>query len=89
MASGVYIATRWAVNAMTKKLVTYVYAERVAALSAIATREDRRISAVDEDAIKEFLAAEQFDDASGRNHVMRAYLQSTRSYSSLYQALAR
>ena len=46
-------------NAMKKKLVTYVDAELVAALSAIATREDRRISAVDEDAIKEFLAAEQ------------------------------
>ena len=74
---------------MKKKLVTYLDAELVAALSAIATREDRRISAVDKDAIKEFLAAEQFGDASGRNHVMRAYLQSTRSYSSLYQALAR
>jgi len=89
MAGGVYIAIRWAVNAMTKKLVTYVDAERVAALSAIATREDRRIPAVEEDAVTGFLAAEQFGDASGRNHVMRAYLRSTRSYSSLYQALAR
>lgn len=89
MASGVYIAIRWAVNVMKKKLVTYVEAELVAALSAIAKREGRQISAVVEDAVNGFLAAEQFGDASGRNHVMPAYLRSARSYSSLYQVLAR
>ena len=89
MVSGVYFAIRWAVNVMKKKFVTYVDAELVAALSAIATREGRRISAVEEHAVRGLLAAEQFGDARGRNHVVRAYLRSTRSYSSLYKALAR
>lgn len=89
MVSGVYFAIRWAVNVMKKKLVTYADEELVAALSAIAPREGRRISAVEEDAVKWFLAAPQFGNASDRNHVMRAYPRSARSYSSLHQALAR
>lgn len=85
MASGVYIAIRWAVNAMRKKLVTYVDAELVAALSAIATRDDRRIPAVEEDAVKGFLAAKQVRTASKR----RAYLRGAQGYPSLYKALGR
>ena len=47
MVSGVYFAIRWAMNVMKKKLVTYVDAELVVALSALAKREGRQISAVD------------------------------------------
>ncbi len=89
MVSGVYFAIRWAVNVMKKKLVTYVDAELVVALSALAKREGRQILAVLGDAIKGFLAAPQFGAASGCKHAMRAYLRSTCSYSSLYLALVR
>ena len=64
---------------MKEKLVTCVDAELVAALSAIATREDRRIPAVEEDAVKGFLAAKQVGTASKR----RAYLRSAQRYPGL------
>ena len=76
-------------NVIKKKLVTCVDAELLSALRALAKTEGRQIQAVVEDALRDHLVAKQHGAASGRNHVMRAYLQSTRSYSSLYQALAR
>ena len=74
MVSGVYFAIRRAVNFMKEKLVTYVEAELLIALSALAKREGRHILAMAWDAFDGFLAAKQVGSASRRNHVIRAYL---------------
>ena len=46
MVSGVYFAIRWAMNVMKKKLVTYVDAELLSAVRALAKTEGRQIQAV-------------------------------------------
>ena len=88
MVGGAYLATRWPGNVMKKKLVT---CRRGAALCVEGLGENRGAanSGRGTDALRDHLAAKQHDAASGRNHVMRAYLRSTHSYAGLYQALAR
>ena len=46
MVGGAYLATRWPGNVMKKKLVTYVDAELLSAVRALAKTEGRQIQAV-------------------------------------------
>ena len=72
-----------------EKFATQVDAELLASVRQLAKSEGRQIQAVVEDALRQHLETKQSLGRQGREHVMKAYLESTERYSGLYKKLAQ
>ena len=69
------------------KFATQVDAILLESVRQLAKAEGRQIQAVVEDALRQHLEAKS--PLKGREHVMAAYLESTRRFSGLYEKLAK
>lgn len=76
-------------SAVREKFATQVDAELLESVRQLAKAEGRQIQAVVEDALRQHLAAKQAPMPQGREHVMEAYLKSTKRYGGLYKKLAQ
>ena len=70
-----------------EKFATQVDSALLDSVRKLAKSEGRQIQAVVEDALRNHLDAK--NGASGREHVMAAYLKSTKRFSGLYKKLAQ
>ena len=80
---------RWNMSAVREKFATQVDSELLQSVRELAKSEGRQIQAVVEDALREHLDAKNGKLIRSREHVMAAYLKSTKRYSGLYSKLAQ
>ena len=74
-------------SVVREKFATQVDATLLESVRELAKAEGRQIQAVVEDALRQHLEAKS--PLKGREHVMAAYLESTRRFSGLYEKLAK
>jgi len=74
-------------SVVREKFATQVDATLLESVRELAKAEGRQIQAVVEDALRQHL--ESKSPLKGREHVMAAYLESTRRFSGLYEKLAK
>jgi len=74
-------------SVVREKFATQVDATLLESVRELAKAEGRQIQAVVEDALRQHLEAKS--PFKGREHVMAAYLESTRRFSGLYEKLAK
>ena len=76
-------------SAIREKFATQVDSVLLESVRNLAKSEGRQIQAVVEDALREHLDAKTSEQGRGREHVMAAYLKSTKRFSGLYEKLAQ
>ena len=74
-------------SVVREKFATQVDATLLKSVRELAKAEGRQIQAIVEDALRQHLDARSH--LKDRDHVMAAYLESTKRFSGLYQKLAK
>ena len=72
-----------------EKFATQVDSNLLESIRNLAKSEGRQIQSVVEEALREHLDAKNSGQGRGREHVMSAYLKSTKRFSGLYEKLAQ
>lgn len=75
--------------AQREKFATQVDSILLESVRNLAKTEGRQIQAVVEDALRDYLDTKNCEAESRREHVMAAYLKSTKRFSGLYEKLAQ
>jgi len=76
-------------SVVREKFATQVDPILLESVRSLAKSEGRQIQAVVEDALRGYLDAKSSEQGRGREHVMAAYLKSTKRFSGLYEKLAQ